>query len=48
MLARARDQLRFYFELNNGYFTKTQGRPAGGRREAADLRHGWFGVGAGF
>ncbi len=34
-----RDQLRFYFELNNDYFQKTKDALRGRRRAAADLRH---------
>ena len=45
---RAGDQLRFYFELNNGYFQKTKDalRAAGVRQPICGT--GWFGVGAGF
>jgi hypothetical protein len=47
-VARARDQLRFYFELNNAYFQKTKDalRAAGVRQPFCGT--GWFGVGAGF
>jgi hypothetical protein len=47
-LARARDQLRFYFELNNAYFQRTKDalRAAGVRQPICGT--GWFGVGAGF
>ena len=47
-VARARDQLRFYGELNNGYFQKTKDafRAAGVRQPICGT--GWFGVGAGF
>lgn len=45
---RARDQLRFYFSLNNGYFQKTKDalRAAGVRQPICGT--GWFGVGSGF
>ncbi len=45
---RARDQLRFYFELNNGYFQKTKDalRAAGVRQPICGT--GWFGVGTAF
>lgn len=47
-IARARDQLRFYCELNNDYFKKTRDalRAAGVRQPICGT--GWFGVGAGF
>jgi hypothetical protein len=47
-VARARDQLRFYFELNKVYFQKTKDalRAAGVRQPICGT--GWFGVGAGF
>ena len=47
-VARASDQLRFYFELNNAYFQKTKDalRAAGVRQPFCGT--GWFGVGAGF
>ena len=43
-----RDQLRFYFGLNNGYFQKTKDalRAAGVRQPICGT--GWFGVGTGF
>ena len=46
--ARAQDQLKFYFELNNAYFqkTKTALRAAGVRQPICGT--GWFGVGTGF
>ncbi len=45
---RAADQMRFYFDLNNQYFTKTKEalRAAGVRQPICGT--GWFGVGAGF
>jgi len=45
---RASDQLRFYCELNNGYFQKTKDalRRAGVRQPICGS--GWFGVGVGF
>jgi len=45
---RARDQLRFYFELNNRYFTKTKEalRAAGVKQPISGTC--WFGVGVGF
>jgi hypothetical protein len=45
---RARDQLRFYFGLNNGYFQKTKDalRAAGARQPICGT--GWFGVGTAF
>jgi len=47
-LPRARDQLRFYFELNNAYFVRTRNalRAAGVRQPICGT--GWFGVGVGF
>lgn len=47
-IARARDQLRFTFELNNAYFRRTKEalRSAGVRQPICGT--GWFGVGAGF
>jgi hypothetical protein len=47
-VARARDQLRFYCELNNSYFQKTKDafRAAGVRQPICGT--GWFGVGSGF
>lgn len=47
-VARARDQLRFYFELNNQCFVKTKEalRAAGVRQPICGT--GWFGVGTGF
>ena len=47
-LARARDQLRFYVELNNQCFVKTKAalRAAGVRQPICGT--GWFGVGTGF
>ena len=46
--ARARDQLRFYFELNSGYFLKTRDalRAAGVKQPICGT--GWFGVGTAF
>ena len=46
--ARASDQLKFYFELNNGCFQRTRDalRAAGVRQPICGT--GWFGVGTGF
>jgi len=47
-LARARDQLRFYAEIESAYFNKTKDalRAAGAKQPICGT--GWFGVGAGF
>ncbi len=48
LAARAGDQLRFYCELNNGYFNRTKEalRAAGVKQPICGS--GWFGVGLGF
>lgn len=47
-VARARDQVRYYAEVNNAYFLKTRDalRAAGAKQPICGT--GWFGVGAGF
>ncbi|HUT59401.1 MAG TPA: hypothetical protein VNA25_16250 [Phycisphaerae bacterium] len=47
-LPRARDQLRFYVEIESAYFNKTKDalRAAGAKQPICGT--GWFGVGAGF
>jgi hypothetical protein len=47
-LPRARDQLRFYAEIESAYFNKTKDalRAAGAKQPICGT--GWFGVGAGF